>query len=258
MSKNTANPVLLGVLLVGSQFVLSPLLAQDTSLRGPLGAKPAEEQSRLDQTERPPLGGLSAPGADAMMTPDLLLVKPSNATKQQPEPLKAYVGMELKLQVDQRDIVFDKLHAVMITVANETNRPLMVDGNKATARIGNESIVAAPITVLQKAVLPAGGLEHALVSVGTKIIPTAATVGAIPTIKDMITLKKPVLERYGPDEVRRTVESSRFGRRVLWPRQKTQGILYFQTPDALASAVITIPASTLFDMQDNCILTATP
>lgn len=192
------------------------------------------------------------------MTPDLLLVKPTNTTKQAPEPLKAYIGMGLSLKIDQRNINFDKLQGVKITVINQTNRPLVINGNKAKAVVGNNNYVAAAVTVLQQAVLPPHGLEHAIAAIGTVIIPAAVTVGAVPTVKDIIENSKPVLDRYGPDEQRRSVEASRFGRRILWPQEKTQGIIYFQTDDDLDNARIEVPASTLFDIPDSCILTSTP
>jgi len=242
--------------MVSTQFV-RPVLAQEAPLRGPLNGKSANEQ-RAAQVSAPSLGGLSAPNSEAVMNQDMLLVKPSNAAKQPPEPLKVYINMGLKLQVDQRDIIFDKLRGVMITVTNQTNRPLVIDGTKAMALVGNKNYIAVPVAILQKALLPPGGFGHAVKSIGTKIIPAAITVGAVPAIKDMKTNNEPILARYGPDEARRQVESSRFGRRILWPRQKTQGILYFQTEEALGTAKINISATTLFDPQDTCTLSSAP
>jgi hypothetical protein len=89
-------------------------------------------------------------------------------------------------------------------------------------------------------------------------LPAAVTVGAVPTISDIKNAKRPVLDRYGHDEERRSVEASRFGRRILWPHQKTQGIVFFETDDPLGSARIDIPATTLFDQKDTGILSSSP
>lgn len=236
--------------------VPSPALTAATAADD--AAAKAAPESKMPPPATPAIGGLSAPGADAMMTPDLLLVKPTDGSKQAAEPLKAYINAGLTMQVDQRNIAFEHLSGVQITVNNQTGRPLMVDGTKATVTTSGATLTAIPVTVLQKAVLPKTGLEHAIASIGTNIVPAAVTIGVVPTVKDEIKFRKPVLDRYGPDEQRREVESSRFGRRIIWPGQKTQGILYFQTEGSLVTSHIEIPAATLFDTQDACVLSSTP
>ena len=43
-------------------------------------------------------------------------------------------------------------------------------------------------------------------------------------------------------------------KRILWPHQKTQGILYFQTNVQLTGAKLQIPVQTLFDAPDSALL----
>jgi hypothetical protein len=241
----------------GASHIAAPGAATTATASDDAAAKAAPE-SKTSAPASPALGGLSAPGADAMMTPDLLLVKPTDSATKAAEPLKAYINAGLTLQVDQRNIAFEHLSGVQITVNNQTGRPLMVDGSKATVTNSGAKLTAIPVTVLQKAVMPKTGLEHAIASIGTTIVPAAVTIGAALAVKDEIKFRKPILERYGPDEQRREVESTRFGRRIIWPGQKTQGILYFQTEDSLTSSHIEIPATTLFDAQDTCMLSSTP
>ncbi|MDR3617044.1 MAG: hypothetical protein P4L53_26040 [Candidatus Obscuribacterales bacterium] len=244
----------------GTSKIVAPLPAPASTAATAAddAAAKAAPEAKIGAPATPNIGGLSAPGADAMMTPDLLLIKPTDGAKQAAEPLKAYVNAGLTLQVDQRNIAFEHLSGVQITVNNLTGRPLMVDGTKATITTGGATLTAIPVTVLQKAVLPKTGLEHAMASIGTNIVPAAFTIGAVPAVKDEFKFRKPVLQRYGPDEQRREVESSRFGRRIIWPGQKTQGILYFQTEESLTASHIQIPAATLFDTQDACVLSSTP
>jgi len=281
MTGNLKRNWVLGTLLCSGFQLIAAASADEAQLRAPMpgtskiavpSASPAATaatasddaaakvapESKTPPPATPSIGGLSAPGADAMMTPDLLLVKPTDGTKQAAEPLKAYVNAGLTLQVDQRNIAFEHLNGVQITVNNQTGRPLMVDGTKATVTNGGATLTAIPVRVLQNAVLPKTGLEHAIASIGTNIVPAAVTIGVVPTVKDEIKFRKPVLERYGSDEQRREIESMRFGRRIIWPGQKTQGILYFQTEDSLTSSHIEIPATTLFDAQDTCVLSSTP
>ena len=56
------------------------------------------------------------------------------------------------------------------------------------------------------------------------------------------------------DERRRIVEASRFGKRILWPHDKTGGILYFKTTDTFTGVKLQIPVHTLFDKPDNALL----
>jgi hypothetical protein len=201
------------------------------------------------------IGGLSAPGADAVMTPDFLLVNPSKPTTPEgAEPLTTAVGNSLTMTIDKRDIVFGGLRGMMVTVTNMTSRPLVVDGDKATAVAKGETLKCAPLTVLQHTVMPPHDTKYVIHTFNTAIVPAAVTVGAVPTVKDMIKNKKPVLERYGVDQERRNVEESRFGRRIVWPHQKTQGIVFFETPGDLADAKLSIPSSTLFDQKDAAVI----
>ena len=255
--------------LILSTTSVKAVSADEGSLRGPLtnsqpkSVAPASSTANVSTSNSPSsnkpasMGGLSAPGADAVMTPDLLLMKPKSGTGNQvAEPLKSLTG--LTLSIDKRNIDIGPLHGLLITINNQTNRPLMVDGDKATVVDGGNNMTAAPLVALQKAVEPPSGLEHAFESIGTIIIPAAATVGGTLAVRDELQIRKPVLKRYGPDEKRRQVESARFGRRILWPQQKTQGIVYFLTASTLDAAQISIPAATLFDVQDKTILSSNP
>jgi hypothetical protein len=256
MNRRILSPFLLVQLLFASQQYAGAEDIQHLELREPIdttGTTPIPNKTGADG-----MGGLSAPGADAIMTPNMLLVSPQAAGKKPPEPLQAYVGSYLKMQVDRYDVTFDRLQGILITVINETNRPLVVNGNKAEALIGGKSYVAVPVTTLQTIVIPAHNASQVLEDILTKIMPAAATIGAVPTIKDFNSLKKPVLERYGADELRRRVEASRFGRRILWPQEKSSAVLYFDTAVDLNNCSVQIPASTLFDQQDKSMLTSSP
>ncbi len=236
-----------------------PLLAASGSveLKGPLPTS-ASIQVPATQTNNNDMGGFSAPGADAIMTPDMLLVTPSSSTQEPPKPLKDLIGTELKLHIDRTDIVFDKLRGIMITVSNQTNRPVMVDGEKATAIVGSNSITCVPVSTIQLAIIPVHRGKQSFEELLTKAFPAAVTVGAAPTVRDIKVLHKPILDRYGPDELRRKIEYSRFGRRILWTNQKVQGVIYFQTSDDLSTAKISLPATTLFDNKDTGTLTSSP
>jgi hypothetical protein len=250
-----------------SSFTLLLILVSSQLAAGNLGASgkstPPTDIGTQGTTPLPPsssgMGGLEAPGANALMTPDLLLVNPNNGEgSAPPQPLKAYIGTSVTLSVERYDIAFDRLSGILITVVNDTNRPLVVNGEHATAVAGGKTYPAARVAVLQQQIVPPHRGEQVLEDILRDVVPAAATVGAAPTIRDITIERKPVLDRYGPDETRRRVESTRFGRRVLWPHQKTRGILYFDTQDNLNHAKLEIPTSTLFDMTDAGSLSNSP
>lgn len=252
--------------LIASLFAFSLVLtaenglfasSESVELKGQIPT-PGADPLRAKQTDANGMGGFSAPGADAIMTPDMLLVTPSKPAEKTATPLKDLTGTALKLQVERSDIVFDKLRGVMISVTNATNRPLVIDGDQGTATVGNQTYTCVPVSTIQQAIIPSRKARQELEEVLTKAVPAAFTVGASPTVRDILESRKPVLQRYGPDELRRKVEYSRFGRRILWTNQKVEGILYFKTDSELKAARISIPATTLFDSKDTSILSAAP
>jgi hypothetical protein len=200
-------------------------------------------------------GVSSAPGADAMMTRDLLLVAP-NKSGQPPKPLQDFIGSSLTLKLGRTDIILDGLRGLFITVTNDTSRPLLIDGHSAVAISGANHYTAAPVSLVQKSVMPSNSAVARVCRLLTNSSLGLLSVGAIPTVKDYMTMRKPISKRYGPDERRRIVEASRFGKRILWPHDKTQGIVYFQTHDNFADIKLQIPVNTLFDNPDSALLTS--
>jgi hypothetical protein len=189
----------------------------------------------------------------------MLLINPTSGQAGTPAmPLTAYIGMTLKIDVNRQEIMFKDLHGLEITVSNETNKPLVIDGDNTTARVGDKSYKSAPLTTLQLAVNPEHGIGRAGVDMVKIVAPAAATIGAVPTIEDLYKYTKPPITRYGRDQERRVVESSRFGKRILWPHEKTQGIVYFETEDVLNNARVEIPVTTLFDTKDTGTLVSSP
>lgn len=250
-------------LLAGSQL-LAPVLADE--LKGPILQDSQQGTTALpDKDKEQGMAGLgTAPGADAVMTQDMLLINPSgsgqnNANATPTQPLTAYIGMTLKLNVDPREVEFEDLHGLAITVVNDTTRPLVIDGDSTSAKVGDKSYKSAPLTALQLAVSPEHGIARVPIDLITIVAPTAATIGAYPTVRDLINYSKdPLTHRYGKDQERRVVEASRFGKRILWPHEKTVGIVYFQTKDSLNKAKVEIPVTTLFDKKDSGTLISSP
>jgi len=229
-------------------------------LKGPMtqtqGTTALPDKDKAEQN----MAGLSAPGADAVMNQDMLLINPVSGSASAPvQPLTAFIGMTIKLDVNRKEIKFEDLHGLVITVSNDTNRPLVLDGDNVTAKLADHAYKSASLTALQLAVNPEHGIGRVPLDLITKVAPAAATIGAYPTVADIYKYAaKPTIERYGTDEERREAEASRFGRRILWPHEKTQGIVYFQTKDSLDNSKIEMPVTTLFDRKDTGTLISSP
>jgi hypothetical protein len=255
MNTSRFSSVLILCSLLGSLQVQVPCLAESGEIKAPIdtsGTTPVQQPQAKDS-----IGGLSAPGADEIMNSDFLMMQNEPGAKP-PQPLSTFLGTDLTLDINREDISFAHLHGLMITIVNKTNRPLVIDGDKATALVSGANVRCVSVTVIQNAIIPARDLEHLLAFIGTHIAPAAISIGVIPTTRDIITDRKPVLDRYGYDEKRRRVEASRFGRRILWPNEKTQGIVFFQMQEPLTGARIEVPASTLFDAKDACMMVSQP
>jgi len=250
--------------LLATTFVLSlsantAALAgpEDIQLKGPISADGATDIPTLKNDPNAPTN-ISAPGADAVMTRDMILVAPTQSANHPTTSIKDLVGNTFKVQIDRADIHFDDFVGVKITVSNETDRPLVIDGEKAQILVNGQTLTSVPVATIQQAIIPIHKTSQDFKDLVTLALPAAVTVGAAPTIRDIKENRKPFLERYGPDEVRRTVEFSRFGRRILWTQQKVQGIIYFQTKDNLSSAKLVLPVTTLFDTKDSTLVTVEP
>ncbi|CAK9252025.1 unnamed protein product [Sphagnum jensenii] len=182
----------------------------EKDLRGPIAPAVSGQAAQAHFTVTTPasptnngqMGGLSAPGADALMTPDMLLVTPTASGQQSPVPLGALVGNALKLNVLRSDVTFEKFRGILVSVTNGTNRPLVVNGDQATALLDGHTFKCATIAAIQQSIVAPRKTSTEFEELLTLALPAALSVGAVPTIRDIKESQRPVLERYGPDELR--------------------------------------------------------
>lgn len=239
--------------LTASQW--HPAGAQE--LKGPIGGTQSTSESAPTNPDQG-MAGLGAPGAGAIMTQDMLLVNPTDKSGKASLPITGFIGMTLKMDVNRAEVKFKDLKGLAVTVSNDTNRPLVINADEAVAKVSAQTYKCASLTQVQLAVNPEHGIGKMAMDMIFKVAPAAASIGVVPTAQDFIRQSKPPLERYGKDQERRVVESTRFGKRILWPREKTQGIIYFNNKANLDKATIEIPVATLFDKQDSGTLVASP
>ncbi|QQR57443.1 MAG: hypothetical protein IPG59_21085 [Candidatus Melainabacteria bacterium] len=92
-------------------------------------------------------------------------------------------------------------------------------------------------------------MKKAFVKETNAAVVAGVTIGAYPTIRDLKNQKGPILERYGSDEQRRENISERFGKRVLWPGDISQGLVFVREGEKIAGASVEMPVGTFPEMK---------
>ena len=179
-------------------------------------------------------------------------------SKKTEQPLQAIIQMQANLQILSGDIVLKKFRGLKIRVTNNTDRPLIFDGDSATATIQGATKNCASLVQMEEI----NRLPHTFgqkLSSDLKATTTAAvTVGAVQTAEGFKKQFGPILPRYERDERRREVEDGRFGQRVIYPGDFSEGIVYFLTNESLQGSSIKVPATSLYDNKDKAALDSEP
>jgi hypothetical protein len=146
------------------------------------------------------------------------------------------------------------LRGLLVQVKNHTDRPLIFDGNGAVANVNGAKLTAAPLIVLENIAAPIPTFQQKLKAAAVDTVVQGGSIGAEVTAEDMIRQEGPILGRYGKDETRRGDEISRFGKRIVWPGDSTQGVVYFETSASIAHATVELPVNSLYDKSDTALI----
>jgi hypothetical protein len=180
-----------------------------------------------------------------------LLQDPLNTQPGKPKPpLQAIVGVQASLTIIPGQIVLKKYRGLKIKVTNDTDRPIVFNGDDAVATAGGAHYKTASLVQMEEINRLPHTFEQKLSSNLKATVTATATVGAVQTAEGIKSQFAPILSRYEGDEKRRELEDSRFGKRVVYPGENSEGVLYFQTSDSLQGAVLQLPTSSLYDNND--------
>src|SRR6185437_9575030 len=142
-----------------------------------------------------------------------------------PPPLMGTITQEVALTIDRQQIQRGPFVGLVLHLHNGTNSPLMFDGNRARITVAGQCVDAVTDAALEAVVAPPPTIaDDAKVAIAD-----AVTVGAYSAVRDEIKERGPILPRYGSDQMRREATLERFGTRILWPGDDTQGIVFFRT-----------------------------
>jgi hypothetical protein len=183
-----------------------------------------------------------------------IFLVPSTDSDKSSEPSLASVINRAKLSIVGRDVIANGLHGVMIVVANNTDRPLIFNGDEAIATILGAQYSAAPTAQLEPPKSPPDNFKGKLKSDLWATTTAAVTIGAVQTAIDQKRFDGSILGRYEQDEDRRRNEASRFGKRVVWPGDSSEGVLYFSGATNFQDAAVSLPVRALYNNDEQALL----
>lgn len=162
------------------------------------------------------------------------------------------ITQEVSFTIDKQEVRRGPFSGLVVHVHNGTNSPLVFDADRAFITVSDRKI--APITDAELELMvtrPPSHLTEARMGVED-----FATVGLVSTIEDELRSRGPILPRYGADQMRREATRERFGLRILWPGDETQGIIFFRTSTSLTGGQLQLPVVTFPTMEVRGYLTS--
>lgn len=200
-----------------------------------------------------PLKGLNSLGVYPQLDKNLL-VTPGMRPTTVSEPLSQIISTKVMGQVDATNRSRGKFQGVAVTITNNSDRAVLFDGDGAQLTDAGVTLSCISLADLGKlSVLPEQS-NRKFVTDLKATTSAALSIGWVQTIRDQKQGSGPIVAanggRYGLDEQRRYDELSRFGKRVLWPGEKTSGVIYFNGKAQLDSSILAIPAYSYYNHDD--------
>lgn len=183
------------------------------------------------------------------------ILRPSIQKTSEPD-LSVVVPSDVELKAVTAVSNLKHYSLVVCTVENRTSIPIIIDADHAVLGAGasGQSMCASqkdidaigrpPTTMAQKF---KSNLKATIVAAGT--------IGGEEMFEGFKTERKPVRERYEWDEQRREHEEDRFGERLLYPGDTTQGSVYFPLQaDEHPGMIISMPVKSFYNGANKAIL----
>lgn len=224
-------------LIIGSSLVPAAFCQENQQESTPL-LRPAIDTNKPVESVKTPL--IKDSDSTATNTPLGKDKTPAPPSLEQLRALVKFTAQPLPVSRNEVDLV-----GIKILVQNNTDSTLMFDGDKAVLHIAGQNIPAA-LSVEKKT-----SMGKAFIKETNAAVVAGVTIGAYPTIRDIRNQKGPILERYGADEKRRENVADRFGKRVLWPGDISEGIVFVKATKEkqIAGAQVEMPVGTFPDMK---------
>jgi hypothetical protein len=192
--------------------------------------------------EQPVMPSSTVSAPSILKGPDNLQPAPAISSIGNAAPLSGNItaGIDLsalQATVERETISPPGLQAFRVSVKNGTKAALILNGDRARMSTEVEHPESSKNVLEQVWPTPTPVRQ-----VGA-IVMDMLTTGMFSAVRDAKIQKGPVLGRYGRDQARRSVESMRFGRRILWPGDDTTGTIYFDAAENLNPKSLEMPVS---------------
>jgi hypothetical protein len=132
----------------------------------------------------------------------------------------------------------------------------MFNGNEATVSLAETPLKAAPMIEISNRIRqsdnPCGYAQRSFENTVT----AALTLGAVQAVDGEKVRRGPIADRYGFDNANRNDRLGRFGERILWPEDSSEGLVYFKTNNSLAGTTIQVPVSDFYNRNDSITVSA--
>lgn len=171
------------------------------------------------------------------------------------EPL-SLAKARIEITVSPQDIVLRGKHGLKIQVKNNTDRPIIFNGEEATAKLHQNEYKSMNVDQFDELFAESPKFMNKLRRNMSQTAIAAVTVGGAQTAYDAIKSSKPVLKTYGQDEERRQEDQERFGQRILWPGDSSTGVVLFSAEEPLTDAVVSLPVASFFDANDKALVSS--
>ncbi len=165
-------------------------------------------------------------------------------------PLKSVADSAIKIWAGPNDIVVKGKHGLRIKVTNNSDRPVLFDGEKASAKTLVTEYKCVDIDTFDELnMVPPTFRSTLSADAGSAVapkLPVATKSGKL----SLLDSNKSVLPSLDKDMQRKQSEQERFGQRILWPGDSSEGIILFPAEESLVGAVVSLPICSFFDSAD--------
>jgi len=166
------------------------------------------------------------------------------------KPLSAIVGRDVDVRLVPGHTPSRRMKALHVTVHNRSDEPLVFEGDKSlicsrdTGSLEARCLSQVDLDAVDRpAVTFKGKVASDVVASAT----AAVSVGVVQTVDTIRREYGPINKRYEYDQARRENEESRFGRRLLYPGDRSDGNIYFPAEATMHGKMLTIPVKSFYD-----------
>ncbi len=172
-------------------------------------------------------------------------------------PISVIVTEQVDLDIYPAGAPSKKMKALRVKVHNRSEAPLIFDGDRSSVTAQNGGRVVAKCIAqreLDAVDRPPTTFTEKLSSDLKATVTAAASVGIVQTAETMKREAGPIEKRYEYDHQRQVNEESRFGRRLVYPGDSTDGNIYFSANTSFEGQLLSMPIKSFYNTANEATL----